>query len=146
MYMLKEIGEPSKARQWLLDALAGDRKIMGFGHRVYKSGDSRTPTMTKWGKKVAEIKGVKVWHDIADILEKTMLDEKGIHTNLDFASAPAYYLMGFDIDLYTPIFVMARVTGWCAHVFVQTASNRLIRPLSAYMGPGQRTVRPVADR
>jgi 2-methylcitrate synthase len=146
MHMLKEVADPKKAREWMLKAIAEKRKIMGFGHRVYKKGDSRAPTMNKYGKLVAQIKKETVWHEISEILEKTMIEEKNIHPNLDFPAGPAYYLMGFDIDMFTPIFVMARVTGWAAHIMEQTANNRLIRPLSQYTGHGERKVKGLNER
>lgn len=146
MIMLKEVGEASKAKAWMLDALATKKKIMGFGHRVYKRGDSRAPTMQKYGLMIAKQKGETKWHDIAKILEETMIAEKNIHPNLDFPAGPAYYLMGFDINMFTPIFVMSRVTGWSAHIFEQTANNRLIRPLSHYTGNGERKVKSLAER
>jgi len=146
MHMLKEIGQPSRARQWVLDALAQKRKIMGFGHRVYKKQDSRAPTMDRYGKALARKLGDTRWHDIADIVEKTMIETKNIYPNLDFPTGPAYYLMGFDIDFFTPLFVMARITGWSAHVIEQTQNNRLIRPLSEYTGPAEREVKPIEQR
>ena len=146
MHMLKEIGTPDKAAGWIQDALSQKKKIMGFGHRVYKKGDSRAPTMNKYGLAIAHLKHEKKWHEIAKILEDTMISQKGIHPNLDFPAGPAYYLMGFDIDLFTPIFVMSRITGWCAHILEQTANNRLIRPLSEYRGPTERRVPLLASR
>ena len=146
MHMLLEIGEPAKARDWMLSALRQKKKIMGFGHRVYKNGDSRCPTMQKYARKMAERTGQTKWMDICDILSETMLQEKGIYPNLDFYSGPAYHMMGIDIDMFTPIFVMARITGWTAHIMEQLASNRLIRPLSHYTGPAERHVAPVAQR
>lgn len=146
MHMLKEINDPAKAEQWMLDALKNKRKIMGFGHRVYKSGDSRVPTMDKYGRKVAALKGETKWHEISDKLKAVMLKEKNIHPNLDFPAGPAYYLMGFEIDMFTPIFVMARTTGWSAHVFEQAASNRLIRPLTKYVGTVQRNFKRLEER
>jgi 2-methylcitrate synthase len=146
MHVLKEIGEPSKAASWLDQALSTKRKIMGFGHRVYKNGDSRVPTMDKYGRRLAAIKGNTKWHEIGDILAAGMLEKKNIHPNLDFPAGPAYYLMGFDIDMFTPIFVMARITGWAAHVMEQMGSNRLIRPLQKYVGQAERRVRPIAER
>ena len=140
MHMLKEVNDKSKAEQWMLDALKNKRKIMGFGHRVYKTGDSRVPTMDKYGRLVAKAKGETKWHEISDVLKAVMLKEKNIHPNLDFPAGPAYYLMGFEIDMFTPIFVMARTTGWSAHVFEQAAANRLIRPLTKYTGQAQRPV------
>jgi len=146
MQMLLEIGEPSRAREWLLTALRQKRKVMGFGHRVYKKGDSRVPTMKKYARQMAQHTGQTKWLDIADILEATMAEQKGIHPNLDFPSGPAYHMMGFDTDMFTPFFVMARITGWTAHVLEQLANNRLIRPLSQYTGPGERHVAPLSRR
>lgn len=146
MHLLLEVGEPSRAKEWMLKALAEKRVVMGFGHRVYKNGDSRVPTMMKYARQTADFTGNKKWLEIADILAATMLEQKQIHPNLDFPSGPAYYMMGFDIDMFTPFFVMARITGWTAHIMEQQAHNRLIRPLSKYNGPAQRTVMPLAQR
>jgi len=146
MHMLLDVGEPAHAKEWMLTALREKRVVMGFGHRVYKNGDSRVPTMKKYARKMAEFTGQSKWLDIADILEATMLDQKNIYPNLDFPSGPAYYMMGFDIDMFTPFFVMARITGWTAHIMEQLADNRLIRPLSQYIGPAQRSVVPIERR
>ena len=146
MHMLNEIGEPSRARQWVLEALAAKRLVMGFGHRVYRKGDSRVPTMKKYFLKVAEWKGETTLPEISQIVEDTMIEQKNIYPNVDYPGGPTYHLMGFDIDFFTPIFVMSRITGWCAHIFEQWADNRLIRPLSAYTGPEQRQVRPIDAR
>jgi 2-methylcitrate synthase len=146
MHMLLEIKEPSVAKEWMLKALAEKRVVMGFGHRVYKSGDSRVPTMTKYMRKMADFTGNKKWLEISDILSATMIEQKNIYPNLDFPSGPAYYMMGFDIDMFTPFFVMARITGWTAHIMEQNANNRLIRPLSKYTGAAQRSVVPIEKR
>jgi 2-methylcitrate synthase len=146
MHMLLEIGEPARAKEWMLAALRDKRVVMGFGHRVYKNGDSRVPTMKKYARKMAEFTGNKKWLDIEDTLEAVMLEQKNIHPNLDFPSGPAYYMMGFDIDMFTPFFVMARITGWTAHILEQNANNRLIRPLSKYTGAGERRVVPLTQR
>jgi 2-methylcitrate synthase len=146
MYMLKEIGSVANAEKWITDALVQKKKIMGFGHRVYKKGDSRAPTMNKYGLQVAKIKGDTQWHEISAIVEKVMIEKKNIYPNLDFPAGPAYYLMGFEIDMFTPIFVMSRITGWTAHIMEQTASNRLIRPLSQYNGKSERKVTPLQQR
>jgi 2-methylcitrate synthase len=146
MQMLLEIGEPARAKEWMLKALHDKRVVMGFGHRVYKNGDSRVPTMKKYARKMAEFTGETKWLDMEDILEAVMLEQKHIHPNLDFPSGPAYYMMGFDIDMFTPFFVMARITGWTAHIMEQQAHNRLIRPLSKYTGPGERHVTPLTER
>jgi 2-methylcitrate synthase len=140
MHMMLEINDPEKASQWMLDALAQKRKVMGFGHRVYKYGDSRVPTMRKYAQKMADITNQQKWMQIYDALEKTMVDKKKIYPNLDFPAGPAYYLMGFEIDFFTPIFVMARTTGWSAHIIEQANNNRIIRPLSEYIGAEERHV------
>ncbi|WP_445681760.1 bifunctional 2-methylcitrate synthase/citrate synthase [Radicibacter daui] len=140
MHLLQEIGHADRAEAWMERALVEGRKIMGFGHRVYKNGDSRVPTMREHFEAVALLKGRADLVEMENILAGVMLREKNIHPNLDFPAGPAYYLMGFDIDFFTPLFVMARVTGWSAHVFEQVADNRLIRPLSAYTGPDSRPV------
>jgi len=124
----------------MLTALKEKRKIMGFGHRVYKSGDSRVPTMKKYALAMAQFTKGEKWMEISQILEDTMVSEKNIHPNLDFPAGPAYYMMGFEIEMFTPLFVMARITGWTAHVMEQTANNRIIRPLSEYTGPKERQV------
>lgn len=146
MHMMMEIADPAKAEQWMLDALAKKRKVMGFGHRVYKSGDSRVPTMKKYAKKMADIIGEPKWMQMYESLEKVMVEKKRIYPNLDFPAGPAYYMMGFEIDFFTPIFVMARTTGWSAHIMEQAANNRIIRPLSEYIGAPQRTVKPISER
>ncbi|MFZ8933677.1 MAG: bifunctional 2-methylcitrate synthase/citrate synthase [Bacteriovoracaceae bacterium] len=146
MHTLKEVDDPGKAKQWMLDAIASKKKVMGFGHRVYRKGDSRVPTMKKYAQNLGKIKGETKWQEISDILEQTMIDEKNIYPNLDFPAGPAYYLMGFDIDMFTPIFVMARVTGWSAHIMEQAENNRIIRPLCQYIGESERKVVPLSQR
>lgn len=140
MHDMLEISEPHLAEQWLLNKLAAKDKVMGFGHRVYKNGDSRVPTMRKAFQDVAEVTDGRKWVRMYDVLERTMNDATGIEPNLDFPTGPTYYLMGFDIELFTPIFVMSRITGWTAHIIEQAASNSLIRPLSEYSGVAQRSV------
>ena len=146
MHMLRKIGEPQKAERWMRNALKRKHLIMGFGHRVYKKGDSRVPTMRAALEDLSVWARDDKWLRISDVLEKIMVEEKNIHPNLDYPSGPAYYLMGFDIDMFTPIFVMARIAGWTAHVVEQNADNALIRPLSEYTGRAQRKVRPLAKR
>jgi citrate synthase len=140
MHDMLEIGTADKAAEWLHGKLDRKDKIMGFGHRVYKSGDSRVPTMKEALKRVAAARDGQKWLDIYDVLEKGMAEANGIKPNLDFPTGPAYHLMGFDIGIFTPIFVMSRITGWTAHVIEQTESNALIRPLSEYVGPPQRAL------
>ena len=146
MHMLLAVGKPETATAWMENALRKKHLVMGFGHRVYKQGDSRVPTMKKCLRDLSAWAGDDKWVRISDALEAVMLREKNIHPNLDFPSGPAYYLMGFEIDMYTPIFVMARITGWAAHVIEQNANNSLIRPLSAYDGVAERKVAAIAKR
>jgi citrate synthase len=141
MRMMLEIDDPARAARWLHDALARKKKIMGFGHRVYKHGDSRVPTMAAALQDLATtIDGADRWLRMYTELESAMLAERGIYPNLDFPSGPAYFLLGFDIAMFTPIFVMARIPGWTAHIMEQYAANSLIRPLSKYVGPAQRSL------
>lgn len=140
MYVLKEVDDPSKATEWMHEALREKKKVMGFGHRVYKNGDSRVPTMKKYAQKMADFSGDKKWMEISQALEDVMVKEKNIYPNLDFPAGPAYYMMGFEIEMFTPIFVMSRITGWSAHIIEQTENNRIIRPLSEYNGPKERTL------
>jgi 2-methylcitrate synthase len=138
MHMLLEIGEPARARDWMLAALASKRKIMGFGHRVYKNGDSRVPTMREALVRLVEHYQRQEMLDLYDALERAMAERKNIKPNLDYPSGPAYNLMGFDTETFTPLFAAARITGWTAHIFEQYAANSLIRPLSQYTGPAER--------
>jgi citrate synthase len=131
-------GSPARAEAWLAESLAAKRKIMGFGHRVYRSGDSRVPTMRAALQRLTDAAGRADVIELYDALEAAMTARKNILPNLDYPSGPAYHLMGFDTPMFTPLFVAARVTGWTAHVMEQRASNSLIRPLSAYSGPAQR--------
>ena len=140
MHMMKEIGKPEKAKAWIENALAKKKVIMGFGHRVYRTGDSRVPTMKHYMFKVAKLLNKNKYPKMYEILENEMLSKKNIHPNVDFPCGPTYYMMGIDIDFYTPIFVMSRITGWSAHIMEQHASNKLIRPLSKYKGEQVREV------
>jgi len=140
MHDMLEIGDPVLAEQWMRQKLANKEKVMGFGHRVYKNGDSRVPTMKQAFHDIAAATDGQKWVRMYDILERTMNDATGIKPNLDFPTGPAYYLLGFDIEVFTPIFVMSRITGWTAHIIEQGESNALIRPLSEYVGVPQRTV------
>ena len=140
MHMMKEIGKPEKAKAWIENALNKKKVVMGFGHRVYRTGDSRVPTMKHYMFKVAKLLKKEKYTRMYEILEKVMLDRKNIHPNVDFPCGPTYYMMGIDIDFYTPIFVMSRITGWSAHIMEQHASNKLIRPLSKYRGAEVREV------
>lgn len=142
LHIFNEIGFGPNARgraeAWLEQALAEKRKIMGFGHRVYKKGDSRVPTMRKSMVALIEYYNRPDVLDLYEGLEAAMTERKGILPNLDYPSGPAYHLMGFDTLTFTPIFVAARITGWTAHIMEQLQANALIRPLSAYNGVDER--------
>jgi 2-methylcitrate synthase len=146
MHMLQEIGSVDRAKSWLEEKLAAKQKIMGFGHRIYRHGDSRVPAMKKYLEQMSRLKNDHQWIDISNVLEQEMIARKNIYPNLDYPAGPAYYLMGFEIDLYTPIFVMARTAGWIAHVAEQLTDNRLVRPLADYIGPEPRQPLPLAER
>ena len=140
MYMMNKIKKPNNAFKWINKALDKKEVVMGFGHRVYKKGDSRVPTMEKYFKKVAKVKADKKFIKIYDIVKNVMVKRKNIHPNVDYPTGPTYHLMGFDTDFFTPIFVMSRITGWSAHIMEQHAANKLIRPLSKYSGESHRKV------
>ena len=142
LHIFDEIGfgpdAAARSEAWLDQALADKRKIMGFGHRVYKKGDSRVPTMRASMVELIEYYNRPDVLDLYEGLEAAMTERKGILPNLDYPSGPAYHLMGFDTLTFTPIFVAARITGWTAHIMEQLAANSLIRPLSAYNGVDER--------
>ena len=134
MHHMEEIGDPANAEQWCLDKLKNKELVMGFGHRVYKNGDSRVPTMEAAFKKLAAEhpeKDAQKWVEMYDIMAKTMYENTSINIrpNLDFPSGPAYYILGFDIEFFTPLFVMSRITGWTAHIIEQFENNSLLRPV-----------------
>jgi len=142
LHIFNEIGfgpdSAARSEAWLEQALLEKRKIMGFGHRVYKKGDSRVPTMRKSMVELIEYYNRPDVLDLYEGLEAAMTERKGILPNLDYPSGPAYHLMGFDTLTFTPIFVAARITGWTAHIMEQLQANALIRPLSAYNGVDER--------
>jgi len=140
MHMMNKIKKPENALKWINNALDKKEVVMGFGHRVYKKGDSRVPTMEKYFKKVSNIKNDKKFLKIYDTVKDVMIKRKDIHPNVDFPTGPTYHLMGFDTDFFTPIFVLSRITGWSAHIMEQHAANKLIRPLSKYSGEKHRKV------
>jgi len=140
MNMMSKIKKPENSLKWINNALDKKEVVMGFGHRVYKKGDSRVPTMEKYFKKVSKIKNDKKFHKIYETIKKVMIERKNIHPNVDYPTGPTYHLMGFDTDFFTPIFVMSRITGWSAHIMEQHAANKLIRPLSKYSGEKHRKV------
>ena len=140
MEMMKEIKKPEKAEKYLLKALKAKQKIMGFGHRVYKKQDSRVPAMEYCARQLSAIKNETIWMEMYDTLVSVMKREKNIYPNVDLPAGPAYYLMGFDIDMFTPLFVISRIAGWSAHIIEQGENNRIIRPLSEYTGPEKRSI------
>ena len=146
MHMMNKIKKPENALKWINNALDKKSVVMGFGHRVYKSGDSRVPTMREYFSKVAKVKKDKKFEKIYDIVEKVMIERKNIYPNVDYPTGPTYHLMGFDTDFFTPIFVISRITGWSAHILEQHAANKLIRPLASYKGSNYRKVVPINQR
>ena len=146
MHMMNKIKKPENALKWINNALDNKDVVMGFGHRVYKNGDSRVPTMREYFGKVAKIKKDKKFEKIYNIVEKVMIERKNIHPNVDYPTGPTYHLMGFDTDFFTPIFVISRITGWSAHIIEQHAANKLIRPLASYKGNQHRKVLQLNQR
>ncbi|MEK6644407.1 MAG: citrate/2-methylcitrate synthase [Planctomycetota bacterium] len=153
MNQFLEIDKTGNAEKWFRDLQDHNVKnpnnkklIMGFGHRVYKNGDHRAALLREWSIELTKETGQTKWIEMADALQALMFKEKNIHPNLDYPAAHAYYQMGIPIDLFTPIFVCSRITGWCAHIMEQLEHNRIIRPLSEYVGPALRKVVPMAQR
>jgi citrate synthase len=126
--------------------LARKERIMGFGHRVYKTGDVRAGILKTYARKAAEAAGLLHWEQTAEVIEKVLAEEKNLFPNLDWPAGRLYHALGLEVPLYTPIFVMSRVAGWSAHVIEQHDNNRLIRPRSRYTGPEIRKVKPLAER
>ena len=144
--MLLEIKSRDRAERWVREALASKRRVMGFGHRVLKKGDARSAIIQRHAETLSRTCGDSRWYEIATILDRTMQQEKGLFPNLDFYTAVTYLLMDIPRDLYTPVFVCARIAGWCAHVIEQQDHNRLIRPRALYTGPPPQTYVPLAQR
>ncbi|HEX6065570.1 MAG TPA: citrate synthase [Longimicrobiales bacterium] len=150
--MLQEIGTPANAEQWVRDALGRGEKIMGFGHRVYRTLDPRAPILKRLAEELnARSGGHSQWLEIAEIIQRVVREEmdrrgKKIYPNVDFFSASVYYTLGIPKDLFTNIFACARMAGWTAHIMEQHKDNRLIRPQSEYTGPHGKRVQPIAQR
>ena len=144
--MLKEIGSLDQVDTYVADCLAQKRKIMGIGHRVYKVLDPRAPHLKRMAQILSAKLGDPKWIQMSERIAEIMLTEKNLHANVDFYSATVYYSLGVPTDLFTPIFAIARTSGWTAHVLEQLADNRLIRPQSVYTGPVGLTVTPIAQR
>ncbi len=146
MKLIEQCGSPDKAEKTILEMLGQKKLIMGFGHRVYKRGDPRSPIIKKWAKKLAEASGESHLFETAERIEQVMLKEKKLFPNLDFYSAVVFHCLGIPTDLFTPIFVLARTAGWSAHYQEQHTHNKLIRPLSHYIGPTHRPYIPLEKR
>lgn len=146
MKMMLEIGEPSKAEAWIREALAKKKKVMGFGHRVYKIQDSRAPILKKMLIEFTEKTKNTKWLQIADTIERVMKEEKNLFPNVDFPCAVLYYELGLPMELYTPIFAAARMIGWSAHAIEQLDNNRLIRPECEYTGAHNQIYVPIDQR
>ena len=141
---LDESGET--AQEFVDRKLAAKEKIMGIGHRVYKTLDPRAVILRDMLSDLSDEKGETKWLEMSDTIRTTVKETKGLDANVDFYSASVYYLLGIETDLYTPIFAISRMTGWTAHLLEQWEDNRLIRPRAEYVGPRDRTVRPAAER
>lgn len=146
IHLINRFRSAAEARQGIKDALARKEKIMGFGHRVYRNGDHRAFILEQYIPPLAEARGLTWKAEVFQAIKETVWNEKKIHPNVDFPCGLAYYLLDFPIDCYTPLFVAARVSGWCAHVIEQHRNNRLIRPRSRYVGPPARKYVPLAQR
>jgi citrate synthase len=144
--MLQEIGSLEKVDAYVDDCLAQKRKIMGIGHRVYKVLDPRAPHLKRMAQILSSQLGEPKWIQMSERIAELMLEKKGLHANVDFYSATVYYSLGIPTDLFTPIFAIARTSGWTAHVLEQLADNRLIRPQSVYTGPVGLKVVPIEQR
>lgn len=146
MHTMLDIDDPNKATAWINNALDNKNVVMGFGHRVYKRGDSRVPSMEKSFRELAARHDGEKWVAMYENMRDAMDARTGIKPNLDFPAGPAYHLLGFPVDFFTPLFVIARVAGWTAHIVEQYENNSLIRPLSEYNGEEQREVAPIEKR
>jgi citrate synthase len=146
MKTLLEIGEVNNVEAFVKKALAEKRKMMGFGHAVYKTEDPRATHLRQFSKQMGERAGETKWYDMSRKLEEVMMREKGLYPNVDFFSASTYYMMGIPLDLYTPIFAVSRITGWTAHVLEQYADNKLIRPRAEYVGARNTPYVPIGER
>jgi citrate synthase len=144
--MLQEIGAPERVDSYIAECLAQKKKIMGIGHRIYKTLDPRAPHLKRMAKVLSEKIGEPKWIQMSERIAEIMLREKNLNANVDFYSATVYYSLGIPTDLFTPIFAIARTSGWTAHVLEQLADNRLIRPQSVYTGPFGLEVAPIDQR
>ncbi|MCK7597294.1 2-methylcitrate synthase [Microbulbifer sp. CAU 1566] len=146
MELIEKFSSADEAEKELMGMLERKEKIMGFGHAVYTESDPRNAIIKQWSEKLAADVGDDVLYPVSVRCEEVMWREKKLFCNADFFHASAYHFMGIPTKLFTPIFVMSRVTGWAAHVFEQRADNRIIRPSAEYTGPELRKVTPIAER
>lgn len=146
MEMILDIGSPDKAEDYVRDLLAKKKKVMGFGHRIYKKEDPRAKAFRGIAAAMCKKAGDETWMEISNRVEKVMLEEKGIPCNVDFFSASVLYILGFPIDFFTTVFAASRVVGWTAHIIEQQRNNRLIRPSAEYTGPRDQHYLPIEQR
>jgi 2-methylcitrate synthase len=146
MELMQKFQTPDEAEKGLLEMLARKELVMGFGHRVYKKADPRSEVIKPWAGKLADTHPDKRLMAVAERIEAVMRREKKLFPNLDFYSAPAYRFLDIPTVLFTPLFVIARISGWSAHIFEQRAHNRLIRPTAEYIGPAPRPFVPLEQR
>lgn len=146
MEMLEEIGEVDRADEWVRDALQNKKRVMGFGHRVYKVYDPRATVLKKFSKQLGEQKGETKWYDMSEKVEKVVFEVKKLNPNVDFYSASTYHMLGLERFIFTPIFALSRMAGWTAHILEQYENNRLMRPESEYVGPANVVYTPLEER
>jgi 2-methylcitrate synthase len=146
MALIEGYENAEAAAEGIRRALADKQRIMGFGHRVYRQGDPRSPIIKEWGEKLAGQAGGQRLFAIAERIEQVMKAEKGLFPNVDFYSAPAYHFCGIPGAFFTPLFVIARTSGWSAHIIEQRRQNKLIRPLAEYTGPASRPFVAIGQR
>jgi 2-methylcitrate synthase len=144
--LINRFASPDEAERGIREMLAAKEKIMGFGHRVYRETDPRSPIIQQWSKKLSEASGNMLLYSVSERIEEVMRREKRLFPNLDFYSASAYHLCGIPTAIFTPLFVFARITGWSAHIIEQRAANRIYRPIAAYTGPEPRAYVPLEER
>jgi citrate synthase len=146
MQMLEDVGSPERAELWVREAFDAKRKVMGFGHAVYRTEDPRATVLRRLSRQICEETGQKRWFELSERIEAAVKAQKGLFTNVDFYSASLYRALGIPTDLFTPVFAVSRVAGWTAHVLEQLANNKLIRPEAEYIGPAETPYVPLEAR